>query len=209
MGYKSYMITINNQSQPIDDRILLDKLGFSQFQFIKETTLEQCMYPRDKSINLGMFNNSLIICDDFQLASQLALYTKSEKLAPYEQVLTDLFPSSEILTTNCHSTGNLHMYTLVSNGKRVRFKLVAPGELVEFGERITEEEKVYAFSEMVNGKRVFKSRYDEEDNYRYNEDQMMEEFTFGVAARHLGLNIAQEDDEALMFTTKFRKYLKS
>lgn len=210
MGYKASIITIQNPLPAVTDRVLLDTLGLNRFQYAKETTLEECIYPRDKSINIGEFNNCLIICDDFQLASALERPRSYLSLCNYEKSLSDLFPSSEILTVACHSVVNYHLYTLVSNEQRIRFKAISSDDpVVECGDRIKEEEEVYAFSKMIDGKRLFRNPYEEDDNYDFNEDQMMEDFTFGVAARHLGVKISTGDDDELMFNVPFRKYLKS
>lgn len=44
----------------------------------------------------------------------------------------------------------------------------------------------------------------EEDDHEDEEDQMMEDFTFGVASRHLGVMIADGDDQ--LMEAVLRKY---
>ena len=114
------------------------------------------------------------------------------------------------MTVACHSAVNYHLYSLVRNGQKIRFKKVVHGEpLIEFGDRMEQEEKVYASSKIIDGQRMFKSSFnDDDDVYDNTEDQMMEDFAFGVAARHLGVMISTSDDEELMFETQFRKYLQ-
>ncbi|MDJ1484637.1 hypothetical protein QNI16_29330 [Cytophagaceae bacterium YF14B1] len=209
MGYKASIITIQNPPQPVADRIILDTLGYSSFLYAQETILEDCMYPRDKSISIGNFNNCLMICDDFQLTSILENHTSLQSLCDYEKSLASLFGSSEILSIACHSGVSYHMYTLVSNGKRIRFKAVSSDDpLVEYGERLKEEEHVYALSKTIKGKRLFRSRYSDDKKYKMTEDQIMEDFTFGVAARHLGVKISTIQDKELMSNVPFRKYLR-
>jgi capsid portal protein len=87
--------------------------------------------------------------------------------------------------------------------------VAAEQPLVEFGKKINEEEKVYSYSKIIDDKRMFRSTYGDDEVYDNTEDQMMEDFTFGVAKRHLGVMISTNEQDALMHKTEFRKYLKS
>jgi hypothetical protein len=207
MGFKASMIIIKEQSKEISDENLLSKLGFPDFSFSGDTTLEECMYPNDKSINTGHFNNCLIISDDYQLTTSLEQSNTPQALSEYEKVLTEVYPTSEILTVACHSAVNYHLYSLVKDGQKIRFKKVVHGEpLIEYGNRISEEEEVYAYSKVIDGQRMFRSTYKDDEVYDNTEDQMMEDFTFGVAKRLLGVMISTEEDEELMFEIPFKKY---
>ncbi len=207
MGMKCSMITIS-QPGTVNERALLDSLGFTDYTFVEDTTLEECMYPRDKSINIGYFNNHLVICDDFQCTEALDQLRRLETLMDYEHVLTSLFPQSEILTTVCHSVVNYHAYALVRSSKRLRFKSIS-GDIpvTSYGEPLAEETPIYAQSSMTGERLLFRSSFGTPDGpYEYTEDQMMEAFAFGVAKRHLGVQISTGEDEVLMFNTTFRKY---
>ncbi|MEX6690670.1 hypothetical protein QTN47_24400 [Danxiaibacter flavus] len=208
MGFKASMVIIQHSSMQMSDGELLKKLGFEDLTFSDDTTFEECMYPNDKSINLGYYNDCLIISDDYQLTTSLELSKTPDLLSDYEKVLTDLFPDSEILTVACHSTVNYHLYSLVKDGQKLRFKKVVNGEpIIEYGDRIEEEENVYVYSKIIDGQRMFRSTYKNDEIYDYTEDQMMEDFAFGVAKRHLGVMISTNEDEQLMFDTPFKKYV--
>lgn len=209
MGFKSSMITISNlPAQPIDERRLLDSLGYTNYAFVEETTLEACMYPCDQSMNIGYYNNHLVICDDYLCTDQLERWRRFETLTGYEQALTALYPGSEILTTACHSGVNYHLYSLVYRGVRLRYKRITSDDApVAFGNLLAEEAPIYERSTLVDGQRLFKSDFDGADGaYEYTEDQLMEDFTFGVARRHLGVKISTGEDEELTFNTPFKKY---
>lgn len=207
MGFKVSMIIVRQPSATIGDEELLKKLGFADVTFSGDTTFEECMYPNDKSINIGHYNDCLIISDDYQLTTSLELSKSPQLLSDYEKVLTNIYPDTEILTVACHSAVNYHLYSLIKNGQKLRFKKVVHGEpLIEFGVRIDEEEKVYAYSKIVDGQRMFRSTYKDDEVYDNTEDQMMEDFTFGVAKRHLNVMISASEDEELMFETTFKKY---
>jgi hypothetical protein len=207
MGYKASMITIKKPTTAISDEELLNKLGFANIRFSHDTTFEECMYPNDKSINFGHYNDCLIISDDYQLTTSLEVSQTPHLLSDYEKVLTDLYPDTEILTVACHSAVNYHLYSLVKNGQKLRFKKVTHGEqMIEYGNRIEEEQNVYAHSNIIDGQRMFRSMYKDDEVYDNTEDQMMEDFAFGVAKRHLGVMISTGEDEELMFETPFKKY---
>lgn len=208
MGFKASMIIVRQPSAAISDEELLKKLGFVDVTFSGDTTFEECMYPNDKSINIGHYNDCIIISDDYQLTTPLELSKYPQLLSDYETVLTNIYPDKEILTVACHSAVNYHLYSLVKNGQKLRFKKVVHGEpLIEFGDKIEEEDKVYAYSKIIDGQRMFRSTYKDDEIYDNTEDQMMESFTFGVAKRHLGVMISTSEDEELMFEIPFKKYL--
>lgn len=208
MGYKASIITIKDPSTEISNVELLNKLGLNNFVYEKETSFEECMYPSDKSINIGRFNDCLIICDDYQLTTSIEMTKNPEALGEYEKVLSEIFQGCEILTVACHSVVNYHMYSLVVDGEKLRYKKVVSGDpIVEYGDIIFEEEEIYASSKMINGVPMFKSKYDEEEVYDYTEDQLMEEFTFGVAKRHLGVMISTGEEDELDEVV-FKKYVK-
>lgn len=210
MGFKVSMITVQRPIATISDEELMNRLGFTNVTFSGDTTFEECMYPSDKSVNIGHYNDCLIISDDYQLTTSLELSQTPHLLSDYEKVLTDLFPDTEILTVACHSAVNYHLYSLVKNGQKLRFKKVVHGEpVIEYGERVEEEERVYAYSKIVDGQRMFRSTYKDDELYDNTEDQMMEDFAFGVAKRHLGVKISTSEDEELMFEIPFKKYAVS
>ena len=210
MGFKVSMITVQRPIATISDEELMNRLGFTNVTFSGDTTFEECMYPSDKSVNIGHYNDCLIISDDYQLTTSLELSQTPHILSDYEKVLTDLFPDTEILTVACHSAVNYHLYSLVKNGQKLRFKKVVHGEpVIEYGERVEEEERVYAYSKIVDGQRMFRSTYKDDELYDNTEDQMMEDFAFGVAKRHLGVKISTSEDEELMFEIPFKKYAVS
>lgn len=210
MGFKSSIIIVKQPSATIGNEELLEKLGFTGVTFSGDTTFEECMYPNDKSINIGHYNDCLILADDYQLTTSLEISQSPQLLSGYEKALTNLYPDTEILTVACHSATNYHLYSLIKNGQKLRFKKAVHGEpLIDFGDRIEEEEKIYAYSKVIDGQRMFRSTYKEDEVYDNTEDQMMEAFAFGIAKRHLGVMIWTSEDEELMFETPFKKYFAS
>ncbi len=208
MGFKTSIICITNPFPAIEDRKLLDEPGFNNYIATGLTDFDSAMYPGDESINIGTYNDCLVLADDYILTGELENLSAPEQLCRFEQKLSSLFPGSEILSVACNSTVNYHMYALVVNGRRVRYKRIADGfPVFEFGEKLKEEDEVYAYSDIINGERMFRSPYKDDLVYDMTEDQMMEDFAFGVAKRHLGVMISHSEDEELM-ETEFRKYLK-
>jgi hypothetical protein len=207
MGFKASMIIIQHPSRSVSDEELLKMLGFTNVSYSGDTTFEECMYPGDKSINFGQYNDCLVISDDYQLTTFLELSTNPQSLSDYEKVLTEFFPGTEILTVACHSGVNYHLYSLVKDGQKLRFKKVVHGEpVIGYGDIIEEEKSIYAYSKTVDGQLLFRSPYNDDEVYDNTEDQLMEEFAFGVAKRHLGVKISTSEDDELMFETTFKKY---
>lgn len=202
MGFKTSLILIQNPDNFSDDRLLLDTLGMGNYNYVEDTCFDECMYPRDGSINIGYYNNCIVIADDWQLIDKFI----SEKMHPVEEALMKLFPESEIVSITCHSVVNSHGYALLKDGKKLRAKALDYEKLYfDMGEWLEEEKPIYAKSVMHNGVRVWPDGGSIEDGYR--EDQMMEEFAFGVGARLLGERIDCMDDYFLD-ELPFRKYMK-
>ena len=176
MGWKASMIIIQNKSGFNDDKLLLDVLGLSNYVYEEDTVLDRCIWPGDDSINIGYFNNNIIICDDCQIIDDLI----TDKVSQREKDLIELFPSSEILSVACISTTNYHGYCLIKGGKKVRGKSLNAddGFYMDFGEHIEEEKAIYETSELINGERVWK--FDNLPGDIFKEDQLMESFTFGA-----------------------------
>jgi len=208
MGWKASLIIVQHPEPAVPEEDLLRRLGFGGVTFTGDTTLDECIHPGDKSLNIGFFNYCLVIADDHQFTEALDLTKTPDQLVEHERILTALYPESQILSVACHSVVNYHLYSLVQGGQKLRYKKVVGGEPVrEFGERIPEEEVVYGYSQVFDGKRLFRSTYKADDVYDMTEDQLMEAFTFGVAKRLLGVEISTGDDEELMNDTVFHKYL--
>jgi hypothetical protein len=204
MGWKASLITIRSPSvAKVDDGWLLEKLGYSEVQYAGEVGLEEVVNPGDNSVSIGEWNGNLIICDDHVLTGRADITATPGELLEYEAILTAIFRGSEVLSVACHSVVNYHLYALALDGRRLRYKQIS-GDTPrkEFGARVGEEELIYARSKMM-GRELLFTEIEGEDAYEYTEDQLMEEFAFGVAARHLGFRIDEGDE---LFDVKLRKY---
>jgi hypothetical protein len=209
MGHKASMIIIHRPSMLLPEEVLLEHLDLNDLIFRETTIMDSCIYPGDKSVSIGYYNDSMVICEDYLLTTSLETTNDPVNLAGYEQTLTALFPDSEILTIACHSSVNYHLYSLVQGGKKLRFKrVVASGPVLEHGEWLKEEEPIYAASRVVEGRRYFESRR-QDHLIAVTEDQLMEDFAFGVAKRHLGVKISSGEENTLMFETPFKKFTKA
>lgn len=207
MGWKCSLIIIHRPKLVVNDVEFLQLFGFPNLSWVGPTTLDECIYPGDKSLNIGYYNDCLVLADDYQLTEALDRVPSPGDPTDYERILTGSYPDSEILSVACHSAVNYHVYSLVKGGRKLRYKRVVDGEpLREFGTRLPEEEVVYAYSKLVDGRLLFRSTYRESDVYDMVEDQMMEAFAFGVAKRLLGVTISEDNDEELMNEVPFNKY---
>jgi hypothetical protein len=193
MGWKISMIIIENPDNFTDDFTLLKALGKDNFQFVENTTFEKAIDTKDKSISIGYCNGNIIVNDNFQITEKSLEKAKNLNLTKEEQNLYQLFPTSEIITVACHSITNYHAYSIINNGKKIRWKLIASDtSLVEFGQRTVEEEKIYT------------------ENYqKIPEDQLMEEFTFEMINKRLDFFINTLEAKAFMQMKTFKKYKNS
>lgn len=208
MGWKTSLIIIENKSNSTDDQAILKAIGKTNYIFDKELTLDECIYPNDNSINIGYYNGNIIITDDYQITSDALEAADSLQLTREEKELVTVFPNSEIVMVACHSVVNYHGYSLIQNGIKKRLKVISSDTpLIEFGERMEEELEIYKRSYLKNNQSYWKNDYDPEDDYI--ESQLMEEFTFGVAKRRLGVSLDYGDGEELMEQVVFKKYISS
>jgi hypothetical protein len=204
------MIIVHRPSRAVQEEMLLRLLDFNDLEYRETTTMESCIFPGDKSISIGYYNDNIIICEDYLLTSNLEVTDDPASLAGYEQALSGIFPGSEILTVACHGSVNYHLYSLVKNGEKLRFKrVIASSPILEYGDRLAEEEVIYAESRVIEGKRLFENRKEDHLNHAITEDQLMEDFAFGVAQRHLGVKISSGQENALMERTPFKKFVKT
>lgn len=205
MGWKTSLILIENKEITNNDIEILRVLGKSDYKFDKEITLEECIYPNDKSINIGYYNGNIIISDDYQLTTNSLERANNLNLTEYEKKLIELFPTSEIVTVACHSSINYHGYSLIENGVKRRLKVISSeDQKVEFGDKIKEEIKIYERSYSKNNQNFWKD--DIASNDDLTEDQLMEDFTFGIAKRRLGVLLDHSDGNELMEQVTFKKY---
>ncbi|MBL7939202.1 MAG: hypothetical protein JNL43_07575 [Flavobacteriales bacterium] len=191
------MIIVERPDLAVSDEQLLQELGLAPFATLQSQALELAVGSRDTSIGIGRFNGRLIITEGHQLTEKLERTKHPAALLPYEQTLSRLFPGSEVLSVACHSTSNYAMHSLVKDGVKLRYRRIdCDGKALVHGTPLAEEEPIYTRSQMIDGVRMF--RRDEPDAaYEFTEDQLMEDFTFEVAKRHLGVRLDRDEADAV------------
>jgi hypothetical protein len=204
MGWNTSLIIIENKENYSNENELLKSLGFDCFEQKLNTTFDEILNPKDNQIGIGYYNGNLIICDGYLLTTKSLEESKNLNLIDYEKSLVKMFPKSEIVTVSCVSSVNFHGYSLIQNGIKKRLKYVAEEMKQEFGNRFEEEIEIYKNSYLEDGKLLWKDENDEDDFF--TEDQLMEDFTFKVAKRRLGIQIDMEDGEDLFQNTEFKVF---
>jgi len=204
MGWNTSLIIIENKENYSNENELLKSLGFDCFEQKLNTTFDEILNPKDNQIGIGYYNGNLIICDGYLLTTKSLEESKNLNLVDYEKSLFKMFPKSEIVTVSCVSSVNFHGYSLIQNGIKKRLKYVAEEMKQEFGNRFEEEIEIYKNSYLEDGKLLWKDANDEDDFF--TEDQLMEDFTFKVAKRRLGIQIDMEDGEDLFQNTEFKVF---
>jgi hypothetical protein len=200
MGWKASFIIVEKAENLHNESAILDALGFANYTSDSEAYFESCMMPRDEAVYIGYFNGQLIVCHE-----DLPFDFVTPRVFKKERQLAALFPDREIMAIVCHSVVNQHGYSLSKNGVKLRFKQVAHEIPVsEYGAPLEEEIPIYeGVSLDESGKRIWKNY--QGHNWDCTEDQLMEDFTFGVAKRLLGVMISTIEDEGLM-ALKLRRF---
>lgn len=206
MGWNTSLIIIENKENYSNEMELLKSLGFDDFEQIKNTTFDEILNPNDNQIGIGYYYGNLIICDGYLLTTKSLEDSKNLNLAEYEQTLVKIFPKSEIVTVSCVSSVNFHGYSLIQNGEKKRLKYVTEELKQEFGIRFEEENEIYKNSIEKDGNLLWKDESVEDDFF--TEDQLMEDFTFKVAKRRLGVQIDTEEGDELFEHTEFKVFQK-
>ncbi|MFT3794162.1 hypothetical protein [Flavobacterium sp.] len=201
MGWKTSLIIIENKHHFTNDNALIEALGFDNLVYKREATFEETLHPEKNTFAIGYHRDNIIISDGHQLTNRGLEKTDGLKLAKYEQNLTQLFPDAEILTVACYSTSNFHGYSLIQNGDRQRLKIVGEGFKKEWGVPLAEENQLYQNATQQDGEWVW-----QDDDDTLTEDQLMEDFTFTVAKRRLGVRLDEAEGEDLLENTPFKVY---
>lgn len=204
MGWNTSLIIIENKENYSNENELLKSLGFQDFQQIENLTFEDVLNPKSNQIGIGYYNGNIIICDGYLLTNKSLEESENLNLAEYEKSLVKLFPKSEIVTVSCVGAVNYHGYSLIQNGEKKRLKFVDSEIKQEFGKAFEEENEIYKESYKQDGKLLWKNEQDENDSF--TEDQLMEDFTFKVAKRRLGVQIDSIESEDLFQNTEFKVF---
>ena len=205
MGWKASMLIVQNTSGLKTAEEIVQKIDNNYYELAGEVTLEQGINPHDESIYIGFHHDNIVLTMDAEYI--LMSITDGEGLI--ENRLNELCPGGEVMGVFCQSTTNMHGYFLNKDGDRVRHKMISfEGSRIESGERFEEEIEIYKGAKKdENGVEYW--QFGDDDNSRYEENQLMENFTFGVAKRLLGVQLDHSEGEELMFQVKFKKFVKA
>ena len=204
MGWNTSLIIIENKENYSNENELLKSLGFNDLEQKENTTFDVILNPKKNQIGIGYYNGNIIICDGYLLTTKSLEESESLNLAEYEKNLVKIFPESEIVTVSCVSSVNYHGYSLIQNGEKKRLKIIDTEIKQEFGNRIEEESEIYKKSVEEDGKLLWKD--ENEDDAFYTEDQLMEDFTFKIAKRRLGVQIDSQEGDELFENTEFKVF---
>ena len=158
--------------------------------------------PPEGQVFIGAFNGCVLIC-----AQEIAYESMQYDVAPTEQILSEIYPDTEIASFWLLSGTNSWGYSIVKNGQKIRLRAGNVQELdgleMESGTPLPEEEELFAHSILTEGgSRRYK--LDGDTDYEYEEEQVGENFVFEVAGRYLGCRFDGCDE--LLFETELRGY---
>jgi len=205
MGWKISLVLIENKAQFLNDVLLLQKAGFRSIELVDVVDFETALGAKD-TICIGEVKDTIVICDAYKLTEFYLSDTATLELTESEKNISALFPNSEIVSVACHSVVDFHGYSLIQNGIKTRFKMVSPEEKKEYGVRFEEEKKIYNDAITVENELFWNLDGSDDPEEYYSESQMMEEFTFGVAKRRLGVVLNLKESKTVLQTKNFRAY---
>lgn len=184
MGYKISTIIIDNLDNIQDDATILEKLGLTDFLKTGTTSFDESNSPLDYSINIGFYQNFIIINDDFRFTESFY----AQKMSDIELKFCQLFPKSKILNVCCISTNYFQGYNLIENGKRLRGKT---------------NEQDHGFSENFIPLRKYGTiSKKEEALFNLNDD----EFIIEIIKHVMGIEIYDYDKKDAIRDVVFNKY---
>lgn len=205
MGWKASLVIVESPSTSVDEKGLLQALGLKHYQFSKTVKLHESLSSYESSIAMGYYNGNLIIADNYVLTEEILKHPDSGQLSTPEKTLSKWFPHSEIVSVACHSSVNFHGYSILKDGTKKRIKIISADDAkVEWGAPIEEENKIYQKGYQKEGLYYWDNPYDDMDE---EEDQLMEEFTFKVAKRRLGVALDEAEAHELMEQIDFKQYI--
>ncbi len=203
MSWNASMIIIENKHGFSDEAALLRVLGKGDYAlYSDEEVLDDALAPFDGSIHIGYFNDTIIICDDYQIIDEFI----SPEITPMAEALSAMFPGAEIVAATCVSYDNTHGYALIKDGNLLRSKCLNCEDFYfDVGSWLDEEKEIYADAELENDAYIWRYEY-EGEKVELTEDCLMEDFCFGVAARLLGTRPDMDEGEELLNEIPFKRF---
>lgn len=205
MGWKISLVLIENKNHFSNDELLLKKAGFRTIKKVNTVDFETALGTKNK-ICIGNINDTIVICDDYKLTEYFLSENNTLELTEGEKNISSLFPTSEILAVACHSVSDFHAYSLIQNEKKTRLKIVSQEDIIEFGERFEEENLIYKDAIQIEEDLFWDLDNSKNEEDYYTESSLMEEFTFGIAKRRLGVELNLEEANEILKTHNFRVY---
>tara|TARA_B110000046_G_scaffold185709_1_gene228757 strand:+ start:919 stop:1656 length:738 start_codon:yes stop_codon:yes gene_type:complete len=204
MGWKTSLILIESKDNNVSDAEILKALGIGEIKSQSDSSFDAFNYLDDGSIAIGRVNGNLVICDGYYITEKSLEMPRSLRLCKEEKALCKLFPNSEMVSVACYSAINYHGYSLIQNGNKLRLKTISDGERArQFGKRTKEEDEIYKGSFVKKRATYWKDDLDPDEDI--GEDQMMEDFTFEMAKRRLGVRLDGADGMEIL-NEPFIKY---
>lgn len=161
--------------------------GFKRYEPAGYSTLEDCLYPQDEYLYIGIYKDLRIIVD----AGLPYKFFNIEKSAT-EKLWGGLTKGNkETYVFILHSVANIWGYSKIKDGNRIRTKFGThdDGVIHEEGEPINAEIELIQNSQLIDGCRVYLI-----NNNEYNEDQVGEEFVFRIIHEITGQRIDRDND---------------
>ena len=195
MGWKAFSIIIKSKSD-LDYESFLAELGYLGIQKAQNKTYETAIYPNNNQVFIGRYEDCIIVS-----APDIPMLFFENSLSTVEKILINRFPNTEICSIVLHSVVNLWGFAIIKNGEKIRVRAGSAndGTFCNYGKVQEEEKELFSKSSFdENGDRVYK--FEDMPDEIFSEDQVGENFVFGISKRYFGEQIDYLDD---IFETEF------
>jgi hypothetical protein len=198
MGWKLSSVIINT-SADVDNKELLEKLGFNRLTKIENKPYDFAMYPPKDEVYIATYNKNIIISAD-----NIPIDFFTDNLSRTEKRFISCFPGSEICAVSLQSVVNHFGFAIIKNGEKIRVKAgdADLGTIIDLGQPLEEERELLAKSRINDkGQRLY--YLNDSDEEPYKEDQVGENFVFEIYKRYTGQLLNANED---LMDTEFEGY---
>lgn len=206
MGFSSEAIFMKPAISEEEEPGLLKKLGLDDLVICQKAPFEETMtHFKRRGVYIGHCGDCSYIVFDSVLVNYFGIVT--DKLNPWEQILSDIYPDKDFLSVLNYDNTNAYSYHYFREGMTNRKKMgFHPTIHADIGEELELEKEYYVKKESVDGKEIFFTKPWNEQKTELDEwthDQIGGSVAFHLVKMMAGVEYGHD----LMFESYINQYL--
>lgn len=206
MGFSSEAIFMKPAISEEEEPGLLKKLGLDDLVICQKAPFEETMtHFKRRGVYIGHCGDCSYIVFDSVLVNYFGIVT--DKLNPWEQILSDIYPDKDFLSILNYDNTNAYSYHYFREGMTNRKKMgFHPTIHADIGEELELEKEYYVKKESVDGKEIFFTKPWNEQKTELDEwthDQIGGSVAFHLVKMMAGVEYGHD----LMFESYINQYL--